>query len=40
MKKEHLFEKRLFSAIFDNQQSKDDVKDVIVTSLWIDFYCP
>ena len=25
MKKQHLFEYRLFSAIFDTQQSKDDV---------------
>ena len=35
MKKQHLFEYRLFSAVFDSQQSKDDVIDVIVTSLWI-----
>ena len=34
-KKQHLFEYRLFSAIFDTQQSKDDVIDVIVTSFWI-----
>ena len=32
MKKQHLFENRLFSSIFDTQQSKDDV---IVTSFWI-----
>ena len=25
----------MFLAIFDNQHSKDDVTDVIVTSLWI-----
>ena len=35
MKKQHLFEYRLFSAVFDTQQSKDDVIGVIVTSLWI-----
>ena len=33
MKKQHKFEYRLLSAIFDTQQSKDDVMDVIVTSL-------
>ena len=34
--KQHLFEYRLFSAIFDTQQNKEDVKDdLIVTSLWI-----
>ena len=31
MKKQHLFENRLFLAIFDTQQSKDDVIGVIVT---------
>ena len=35
MKKQHLFEYRLFSAVFDAQQKKDDVIGVIVTSLWI-----
>ena len=35
MKKQHLFEYGLFSAIFDAQQSKDDVIGVIVTSFWI-----
>ena len=35
MKKQHLFEYRLFSAIFDTQQSKDDVIGVMVTSFWI-----
>ena len=35
MKKQHIFEYRLFSAIFDTQQSKDDAIDVTVTSLWI-----
>ena len=35
MKKQHLFQYRLFSAVFDTQQSKDDVINVIVTSLWI-----
>ena len=39
MKKQHL-KYRLFSAIFDTQQSKDDVIGVIVTSFWICFYCP
>ena len=34
-KKQHLFEYRLFSAIFDTHQSKDDVIDVIMTSFWI-----
>ena len=32
-KKQHLFIYRLFSAVFDTRQSKDDVIDVIVTSL-------
>ena len=31
MKKQHLFEYRVFSAIFDTQQSKDDVIGVIET---------
>ena len=35
MKKQHLFEYRLFSAIFDTQQSKDDVIGIIVTSFFI-----
>ena len=35
MKKQHLFEYRLFSAGFDTQQGKDDVISDIVTSLWI-----
>ena len=35
MKKQHLFKYRLFSAVFDARQSKDDVIDVIVTSVWI-----
>ena len=35
MKKQHLFEYRLFSAVFDTQRSKDDVIGVIVTSFWI-----
>ena len=35
MKKQHLFLYILFSAILYTQQSKDDVIDVIVTSLWI-----
>ena len=35
MKKQHLFEYRLFSAVFDIQQSKDEVIGVIVTSFWI-----
>ena len=35
MKKHLLFENRLFSAIFDTQQSKDDVIGVSVTSFWI-----
>ena len=35
MKKQHLFEYRLFSVVFDTQQSKGDVIGVIVTSLWI-----
>ena len=35
MKKQHLFKYRLFSAIFDTQQSKDDVIYVIVMSLMI-----
>ena len=34
MKKQHLFEYMLFSAIFDTQQSKDDViLDLIFTAL-------
>ena len=32
MKNQHLFEYRLFSAIFDTQQSNHDVVVVIVTS--------
>ena len=32
MKKQHLFEYKLFSAIYDTQQSKDDAIGVIVTS--------
>ena len=40
MKKQHLFEYRLFSAVFDTQQSKDDIIGVIVTSLWILFLLP
>ena len=40
MKKQHLFEYRLFSAIFDTQQSKDDVIGVIVTSFWISLLLP
>ena len=35
MKKQHLFEHGLFSAIFDTQQSKDDFICVIVTSFRI-----
>ena len=35
MKKQHLFEYRLFSAIFHTQQSKNDVIGVIMTSFWI-----
>ena len=36
MKKQHVFEYRLFSSIFDTQKhSKDDVISVIVTSFWI-----
>ena len=35
MKKQHLFENRLLSAIFYTQQSNDDVIGVIVTSFWI-----
>ena len=35
MEKQNLFETRLFSAIFDTQESKDDVIGVIVTSFWI-----
>ena len=35
MKKQHLFEYRMFSAVFDAKQSKDDLIGVIVTSLWI-----
>ena len=35
MKKQRLLKYRLFSAIFDIKQSKDDVIDVIVRSLWI-----
>ena len=35
MKKQHLFKYRLFSAIFDTQQGKDDVIFVIVTLLSI-----
>ena len=34
MTKQHLFEYRLFSAVFYTYQSKDDVIGVIVTSLW------
>ena len=34
MKKKHLFDYRLFSAIFDTQQSKDDVIGVIAMSFW------
>ena len=34
MKKQHLFEYRLFSGIFDTQQSKDDVMGVIMTSFF------
>ena len=40
MKKQHLFEYRLFSAVFDTQQSKDDVIGIIVTSLWICLLLP
>ena len=40
MKKQHLFEYRLFSAVFDTQQSKDDVIGIIVTSLWIRLLLP
>ena len=39
MKKQHLFKYRLFSAVFDTQKRKYDVIDVIVTSLWFDYYC-
>ena len=35
MKKQHLADYRLFSAIFHTQQSKNDVIGVIVTSFWI-----
>ena len=35
MKKQHLFEYRLFSEVFDTQQNKDDVIGIIVTLLWI-----
>ena len=35
MKKQQLFEYALFSEVFDTQQSKDNVKGVIVASLWI-----
>ena len=35
MKKQYLFEYRLFSPIFDAQQSKDDIIGVIVTSFWV-----
>ena len=38
MKKQHLFENRQFSAIFDTQHSKDDVIGVIVTSFWICYF--
>ena len=33
MKKQHVFEYGLFSAVFDTQPSKDDVIGVIVTSV-------
>ena len=34
MKKQHLFEYRLFSAVFDPQQSKDDaLMDLTFTAL-------
>ena len=39
MKKQHLFEYRLFSAIFDTQQRKDDVIGVILISFGFDLYC-
>ena len=39
MKKQHLFEYWLFSAIFDTQRSKDDVIGIIVTSVWIWLNC-
>ena len=35
MNKQHLLEYRLFSAIFDTQQSKDDIIGIIVTSFGI-----
>ena len=38
MKKQRLFEYRLFSAIFDTEQSKDDVIAVIVTHFGFDFH--
>ena len=40
MKKQHLFEYRLFSTIFDTQQSKDDVIGIIVMSFWISLLLP
>ena len=42
MKKQHLYEYRLFSAIFDTQQSKDDVigvMGVIVTFTVFERFC-
>ena len=35
MKKQCLFEYRLFSVVFDTQQKKDDFIGDIVTLLWI-----
>ena len=40
MKKQHLFEYRLFSAIFYTQQSKDVVIGIIVMSFWISLLLP
>ena len=40
MKKQHLFEYRLFSAIFDTQQSKDVVICIIGMSFWISLLLP
>ena len=41
MKKHHLFEYRMFSVIYDTQQSKDDIIYVILVSTFIFFerYC-
>ena len=37
MKRQHLFKFKLFSAIFDTEQSKDDVKCIIIDLTFIAF---